>query len=419
MGNQIVFSLDVGNSKTVSIAGSIGEKVEVSGVSSYYYVNSSKSNDFLSMNGGSVCDLEFMADKAARTLQEARINADCSTGGVIVNIAGNNLCNYYAEKSLEINNQTVSASVMQQLVNEARQIKYPHNYEILDYEVQEYVLDDENYTINPINLTANKISSNVNVFLANSTGIDNTKKILKNTGFSLAKMVPSGILSGMAVVNHEEKELGCCLIDIGAGTTDIVVYENGFIRYLASIPVGGERITRDIASILKISRNLAEDIKITYGGSSYLTTNVSQHKFGEGIHLTDHRGVNTTISRKLLVDVITKRLKEVFEAIKTTLQKEQLYDIISSGIVITGGTALLPNLEEFAKHAFDLPVRLGIPNYSGDFADIVVNPRYATGLGALYFAREYMLEELKSGIIKPSRVGRDSWTRKIRALFTN
>lgn len=416
MESQIIFSLDVGSSKIVSIAGSIGDGIQVTGISSYYYVNNSKNNDFLAVNGGAICDLELVKSKALRTLNEARINADCSTGGVIVNISGNSICNHYAEKSIEINNQTISANTMQQLINDARQIRHPEQYEILDYEVQEYVLDGENYTINPINLTANKISSNVNVFLANSAGIDNTKKILKNTGFELAKLVPSGILSGLAVLNHEEKELGCCLVDIGAGSTNIVVYENGFIRYLSSIPVGGERITRDIASVLKISRNLAEDIKITYGGSSYVTTSTSQHKFGEGIHLTDHRGVNTTISRKLLVDVITKRLKEILEAIKTTLEKEQLYDIINSGVVITGGVSLLPNIEEFARHVFDLPVRVGVPNYSGDFEDIVVSPRYATSIGALYFAKEYMLAELKSGVgLKSS--GR-SLKEKIKRMFT-
>lgn len=418
MENQIIFSLDIGSSKIVSIAGTIGENIEVTGISNYYYVNNSKSNDFLGVNNGAICDLGFVHSKVNRSLNEARINADCSTGGVIANISGNNICNYYAEKSLEINNQTVSGHVMQQLINEARQIRHPESYEVLDYEVQEYILDDENYAINPINLTANKITSNVNVFLAGRTGIDNTKKVLKNTGFDLAKLVPSGILSGMAVLNHEEKELGCCLVDIGAGTTDIAVYENGFIRHLTSLPVGGERITKDIASVLKISRNLAEDIKITYGGSSYATTNTSQHKFGEGIHLTDHRGVSTTISRKLLVDVITKRLKEIFEAVKTTLQKEQLYDIISSGIVLTGGVAMLPSIEEFAKHTFDLPVRIGVPSYSGDFAEIVVSPRYATSLGALYFAREYMLEELKSGNVKSSSISVGSLKAKLRGMFT-
>lgn len=415
MTNQIIFSLDIGSSKIVSIAGSIGDKVEVHGISSYYYINNSTTNDFLSVSNGTICDLESVAVKVTRSLNESRINADCSSGSVIANIAGNHVCNQYSEQGMELNNQTITASIMQQLISDARQIKCLPQYDVLDYEVQEYVLDDENYAINPIHLSANKISSNLNIFLGSSSGIANLKKVVRLSGFELAKLVPSGILSGMAVLNHEEKELGCCLIDIGAGTTDIVVYENGFIRYLCSIPIGGENITKDIAAVLKISRNLAEDIKLTYGGCSYVTTSSSQHKFGEGINLTDHRGVNTTISRKLLVDVITERLKEILNAVKTSLDKEKIYDIISSGIILTGGTSMLPNIEEFAKHYFEIPVRIGLPNYSGDFADLVVTPRYATSIGALYFAKEYMLEEIS--VAKKTTLDFASVARKIKGLF--
>ena len=382
MANRMIYSLDIGSSKIVSLAGSIGDKVEIHGIGNYYYTNNSKSNDFLSVS------------KATQSLNEARINADCSIGGAVVNIAGSHVCNRYSQLRLELKNQSVTPDIMQQLMTNARQMSLPPQYEVLDYEVQEYLLDDENYAINPLHLSANVIESNVNTFLGNSVQISNMKKIMRHSGYGLAKLVPSGILSGMAVLNHEEKELGCCLIDLGAGTTDIVVYENGFIRYLCSIPVGGENITRDIAQVLKISRNLAEDIKLNYGGTSYASNNSSQQKFSEGILLTDHRGVNTSISRKLLIDVIRDRLKDIFDVTKSTLNKQKIYDIINSGIVITGGSSLMPNLEDFAKQYFDMPVRIGIPNYSGDFADLITNPKYATSLGALYFAQEYMMHEI-------------------------
>ena len=159
--------------------------------------------------------------------------------------------------------------------------------------------------------------------------------------------------------------------------------------------------------------NLAEDIKLNYGGTSYATTLASTQKFSEGIMLTDHRGVNTTISRKLLIDVITERVKDIFQVVKSTLIKHKIYDIINSGIVITGGSALLPNLEEYARQYFDMPIRIGLPEYVGDFADIVTNPKYSTSLGALYFAQQYMLDE-----INERSVNHGSIMKKIKHLFS-
>ena len=411
MQNRIIFSLDIGSSKIVSLAGSIGEQVEVCGIGNYYFTNNSKANDFLSVSNGVVCNLEDVSIKSAQAINEARINADCSMGGVILNASGSSMYNRYTKSRVELKNQSITPEIMQQLIDSAYQTNIPPQLEVLDYEVQEYLLDDENYAINPIHLSANVIESNINMFLTNITQVDNMKKIIRHSGYGLAKLVPSGILSGMAVLNREEKELGCCLIDIGAGTTDIVVYENGFIRFLCSIPMGGENITRDITNVLKISRNLAEDVKLNYGGTSYTSNSTS--KIGEGILITDHRGVNTTISRKLLIDVIKERLKDIFDVTKSTLSKQKIYDIINSGIVITGGTSLLPNLEEFAKQYFDLPVRIGIPNYSGDFADLIATPKYATSLGALYFAQEYMLHEITS-----NKVGTNTFLNKIKGMFS-
>jgi cell division protein FtsA len=392
----MIFSLDIGSSKIVSLVGSIGDGVEVNGVSSYYFVNSSKTNDFLSVNNGVVCDLEKVGIRVTQALNEARINADCSTGAVLCNIAGNSVGSVYTTAKTELTNQMITHDILHGLVQNARQFELPKQFETLDYEIQEYVLDKENYTLNPLHLTASMVEANVNHFIASITQIANLKNVVRYSGFNLARLVPSGILSGMAVLNNEEKELGCCLVDIGAGTTDIVVYENGFIRYLCSVPIGGENLTRDIASVLKISRNLAEDIKLHYGGCSYVS---SAYKFGEGIAITDHRGLNTTISRKLLIDVIVERLKDIFAVIKTTLEKQGLYDIINSGIVLTGGTALLPNLEELARQYFALPVKVGVPAYSGDFADVVAAPQYATSLGALYFANQYLMDE----VLEPGR----------------
>lgn len=392
MNSNMIFSLDIGGSKIVAIVGSVGEHVEIQGISTYYFANNANGNDFSSVSGGVICDLELISSIVNQTLNEARIEADCSIGSVITNISGAKVCNLYSSSKTDLNNQAVTALVIQNLIDNARCQKITEPFELLDYEVQEYLLDGEHYAINPIHLSAKTIESNLNLFMGNGVQMSNLKKVLRYSGFGLSQIVPSGILSGMSVLNKEEKELGCCLLDIGASTTDIVVYENGFIRHLCSFPIGGEHITRDIARVLKISRNLAEDIKINHGGCSYTS---STQKFGEGIIITDHRGVTVSISRKLLVDVITERVKEIFELTKSTLSKQKIYDIISSGIVVTGGVSLLPHIDDLARQYFGIPIRVGIPNYSGDFVDMVSNPKYATSLGALYFASEYMFNHVK------------------------
>jgi len=414
MSNRMIFSLDIGSSKIVSMVGSIGEQVEIQGISTYYFANSTKGNEFSGVSGGVICDLELVGGLVNQTLTEARIDADCSVGSVITNISGGRVCNLYSTSKLELESQAVSAQNIHNLIDTARQIKVPNPYELLDYEVQECLLDGEHYAINPVHLNAKSIESNLNLFLGSSSQSANIKKVVLYSGFGLSKVVPSGILSGMSVLNREEKELGCCLIDIGAGTTDVVVYENGFIRHLCSYPLGGEHITRDIANVLKISRGLAEDIKVNHGGCSY-TSNTQ--KFGEGITITDHRGVTVAISRKLLVDVITERVKEIFELVKSGLSKQKIYDIISSGIVVTGGTALLPNIDDLARQYFGLPVRIGIPNYTGDFMDMISNPKYATSLGVLYFANEYMFSELKQNASVSQSTDFKSVFSKIKKLF--
>ena len=387
MSTKLIFGLDVGSSKVVSLVGILGDKVEIIGLSSYHFVNSSRSNDFTLLGNGLICEVERVGGKIAKTLHEAQISADCSAGSLITNISGNHLRNIYTSSTRELNGQPVTEEVIRALIHDARQVTIPERYEVLDYEIQEYLVDDERYTLNPLDLSCDKIKANLNLLISAKTPIANLKKAISYSGYEIAKIVPAVILSALAVLNAEEKELGCCLIDIGAGTTDLVVYEKGFIRFMASIPLGGEDITRDLAAVLKVSRNLAEDLKLTYANCGNFA---SSRRESEGITLTDHRGGTTTIARKLLTDVVIERVKDILSVVRNQLNSNDLYAIISSGIVVTGGGAELGTLQEFAAEYFGLPVRIGMPDYCGDFADIVCNPKYATSVGALYFANSLL-----------------------------
>ncbi len=415
MSGKLIFSLDVGNSKVVSLVGSIGkDKVDIVGISRYHFVNNNKDNDFTMMSNGLICDMERCGIHISQVLHEAQISADCSMGSVITNIAGNHVRSLYSSSSQEVNNTPINEEVIRLMVDECRKKELPRGYELIDYEVQEYTIDNDVMAINPLDLNCSSLSANVNLFVCGKTPLLNLKKSINNSGFDLLKVVPTPILSGLAVLNKEEKELGCCLLDIGAGTTNIVVYEKGFVRYLMSIPIGGEDITRDIASVLKISRNLAEDLKLTHG---HCGINLDKNK-SEGINIVDHRGISVLIQRKLLNEIISERVKDILSIIKNQLVSSDLYDIIDSGMVITGGGALFSNIKNFAENYFDVLVRIGSPNYSGELSDILCDPRFSTAVGALYFANDYLLD-YKNTYNNETKVDFSLMLNKVKKFFKN
>ena len=414
-GGKLIFSLDIGSSKITSLVGLLGEKLEILGLSNYNFVNNKLNNDFKMLGNGLICEVEKVGAKILQTLHEAQISADCSKGALIVNLAGGHIRNIYSHSRQEMNGAPVTEDTIRYMVNEAREIIIPPSYEVVDFEIQEYLIDDDRYTVNPLNLNCQSINTNVNIMVAGKLPLTNLKKSISYSNFEVAKIVPSAMLSAMSILNSEERELGCCLIDIGAGTTDVIVYENGFVRHIASVPLGGEDITRDIATVLKVSRNLAEDLKLNYGSCGGVGSSRYNH---EGISLTDHRGENTVISRKLLTDVIVERLKDIFGLVRTQLNNNDLCDIINSGIVVTGGSAQLGNLKEFVAQYFNMPARIGVPEYCGDFSDMVCNPRYATSLGALYYANE-ILTQKSYAYDSDSGIGFGQVFKKIKNIFRN
>lgn len=414
MNDRMIFSLDIGSSKLIALVGSIDNEIKIHGFSSYYFTNNKNFNELLMVVNGSVCDLSNLSSKVARTLNEAKINADCSYGGVITNISGNHLKNIYVRNSIKLQGDSINADTIRFLANGVQALNLTPDYEILDYEIQEYLLDEENYAINPLGLSCKTCCSNVNVFIAHSAQLKNNQKLFKSIPFNLEKIIPSGILSAMAVLNKEEKELGCCLIDIGAGTTDVIVYENGFIRYLLSIPVGGENITNDIANILKISRNWAEDIKITYSDCLYNP----KHGTTDIISIIDHRGSSNNYSRKLLNEVILARISDILNLVRTRLIKQNIYDIINSGIVLTGGCSMLTNLQEFAENIFKLPTRIGLPNYQGELKQIINSPRFATAIGGLYFTQEYLLNQMNFNDKSDTGFNFNQLISKVKNMFS-
>jgi len=192
------------------------------------------------------------------------------------------------------------------------------------------------------------------------------------------------LASALAVLNDDEKDLGVCLMDVGGGTTDLAVFTGGAIRHTAVIPIAGDQVTNDIAMTLRTPTKEAEELKVRHGCALRQLANPDDVIEVPGV---GDRGPRK-LSRQMLAEVIEPRIEELYTLAQAELRRSGFEELLSSGIVLTGGSALLAGMVELGEEVFHLPVRVGVPAYVGGLADVVRSPRYATAVGLLLDGRE-------------------------------
>jgi cell division protein FtsA len=193
-------------------------------------------------------------------------------------------------------------------------------------------------------------------------------------------MILQPLASSKAVLAEDEKELGVCLVDIGGGTTDVAVFTNGAIRHTAVIPIAGDQITNDIAMALRTPTKDAEDIKIKYGCALRQLANDAPIEV-PGVGERSAR----MLSRQTLAEVIEPRVEELYSLVQQELRRSGFEDLLSSGIVLTGGSSAMQGMVELGEEIFHMPVRMGVPRNIDGLSDVVKTPRYATGVGLLLY----------------------------------
>jgi cell division protein FtsA len=196
-------------------------------------------------------------------------------------------------------------------------------------------------------------------------------------------MILQPLASSKAVLADDERELGVCLVDIGGGTTDVAIFTNGAIRHTAVIPIAGDQITNDIAMALRTPTKDAEDIKIKYGCALRQLANDAPIEV-PGVGERSAR----MLSRQTLAEVIEPRVEELYSLVQQELRRSGFEDLLSSGIVITGGSSAMQGMVELGEEIFHMPVRMGAPRNIGGLSDVVRTPRYATGVGLLLYGLE-------------------------------
>ena len=217
--------------------------------------------------------------------------------------------------------------------------------------------------------------------------MQNIVKCVRRCGLEVSDLILQPMASADSVLTTDERELGVVLVDIGGGTTDVAVFTEGAIRHTAVIPIAGDQITNDIAMALRTPTLEAEEIKLRYGVAKQILADPTETLEVPGLGDRNPR----TLSRQALAAVIEPRVEELFALVHQVVRESGYEEVLSSGIVLTGGSAMMPGMTELAEDIFLKPARLGTPEYSGQLADVVRSPRYSTVLGLLQEAKKQYL----------------------------
>ncbi len=374
---NLVVGLDIGTSKIVAIVAELGPQGELN-------VIGLGTQPSRGLKRGVVVNIEATMASIQRVLEEAELMADCRIAKVTTGIAGSHIRSLNSSGMVAIKEGEVVQADIDRVIETAKAIAIPNDQQILHILPQEFIIDGQDGVREPLGMSGVRLEVKVHIVTGAVSAVENIAKCVRRCGIEVQDIVLQPLASAAAVLNDDEKELGVCLMDIGGGTTDIAVFSAGAIRHTAVIPIAGDQVTNDIAMTLRTPTKEAEELKIRHG--------CALRQLADANDIVEVPGVGERAPRKLsrpmLAEVIEPRIEELYTLVQGELRRSGFEELLSSGVVITGGTAMLQGMAELGEEVFHLPCRIGTPSYMGGLADVVRSPRYATAVGLLQHGRD-------------------------------
>jgi cell division protein FtsA len=323
-------------------------------------------------------------------LKEAELMADCKITRVYTGITGSHIRGINSSGMVAIKDREVTQADVARVVETAKAINISTDQRLLLVEPQEFVIDGQDVK-EPIGMSGIRLEAKVHIVTGAQSAAENIIKCVRRCGLEVEQLMLNPLASSLAVLTDDERELGVALVDIGAGTTDVAIFTNGAIRHTSVIPIAGDLITSDIAMALRTPTKDAEEIKVESGYAKQLLTDAETQVEVPGL---GDRGPRM-LSRQALAGVIEPRVEEIFALVHQVIRESGYEEVLSSGIVLTGGSCIMPGMVELGEDIFLKPVRRGIPKYAGALSDMVAQPRAATVMGLLEEARTARMRGFK------------------------
>jgi len=378
--DNIIVGLDLGTSKIACIVGDISRgnllKMEIIGVGT---------TESHGLRKGVVVDIEEAADSIRRSVEEAELTAGISIDSVYAGIAGGHIEGMTRSGVVAVSgkNNEITSADLRRAIEIAKTCKITVDREIIHVIPQGCVIDEQDRVKDPIGMYGVRLEAFVHIVTGAVALAQNILKSAYLAGVSAKGIVLEPLASGEAVLTPEEREEGVLLVDLGGGTTDIIVYEDNVPMHTAVLPLGGQHVTNDIAAVLKMPYAEAEELKIEKGYVMMAMDNMIP---------TSPSRTKKRASEYILADIIQYRMTEILGLVEQEIRNNSL--TLAKKVVLTGGTSLLTGLDTLAQHIFHSPVRIGYPRIENGIIDKVNSPIYATGVGLVLYGGK----QRKSGI---------------------
>ncbi|OGV78029.1 MAG: cell division protein FtsA [Methylotenera sp. RIFCSPLOWO2_02_FULL_45_14] len=391
---NLIVGLDIGTSKIVAIVAELQPEGTLKVIGLGQHISRG-------LKKGVVVNIESTMQSIQRALEEAELMADCKINNVYTGIAGSHIKSINSHGMVKIKDAEVSQMDVDRVIETARAIALPADQQILHILTQEFIIDGQEDVREPLGMSGMKLEVKVHIVTGAVAAAQNIVKCIKRCGIEVSDLILQPLASSLAVLTEDEKELGVCLVDIGGGTTDIAVFKQGAIRHTAVVPIAGDQMTNDVAVAFRTPTQSAEDIKIKHGCALRQLADPREVVEVPGVDGRDPR----QLSVQTLAEVLEPRVVELYELVLNELRRSGMEEMIASGIVVTGGSAMMRGMVELGEEIFHMPVRLGMPRYVGGLSEVVSNPRYATGVGLVLMGKQ-QLERHINGQMESSSFGR-------------
>lgn len=400
---KLVVGLDIGTSKISVAVGEItpDNQLSIVGVGNQLARG---------MDKGGVNDLNLVIQSVQRAINEAELMAACQISSIYLGISGKHISCQNENGMVPVSDTEVTQEDVDSVIHTARSVPISAERRMLHVLPQEYSIDCQDGIKSPIGMSGVRMEAKVHIVTCANDMAKNLVKCVERCDLKADQLIFSALASSYAVLTEDEKELGICVVDMGAGTMDIAVFIGGALRHTAVIPVAGNQVTSDIAKIFRTPLSHAEDIKVQYACA--LKELVSME---ENIEVPSVGGRPArSMSRHTLSEVVEPRYQELFELIQDEIRESGLGDQIAAGYVLTGGTAKMEGVVEFAEEIFQMPVRIAKPLAVQGLKEYVNDPSYATVVGLLHYGLQANSETISEANKNDSVAS--LWTR-VHAWF--